>query len=135
LASPQGTPARAPTTPGSHEEDAEEVFDDERAYTEEVFRQIAKDEHVCPERAQLEKVLRIKQRFRINAKRLPGRQLEEVYETIASTILQLTGMVRKRLAVHVRLATVALLTCHVYCRDTLANLIRQRVYSRDDFVW
>ena len=89
-----------------------------------MFRQIAKDENVCPERAQLEKVLRIKQRFRINPKRLPGRQLEEVYETIASTVLQLTAMVRKRLAVHVRLATVALLTCHVYCRDTLANLIR-----------
>ena len=44
-------------------------FEDERAYLEEVHRQIAKDEVSFPERAQLEKVLRLKQRFRIDKKK------------------------------------------------------------------
>ena len=37
-----------------------------RAYIEEVFRQISKDENTQPDKAQLEKVLRLKQRFRVN---------------------------------------------------------------------
>jgi hypothetical protein len=44
-----------------HAEEAEE-----KAYEDEVQRQIARDEVACPERAQLEKVLRLKRRFRVN---------------------------------------------------------------------
>ena len=46
--------------------------DEERAYLEEVDRQIGRDEVNAPEKAQLEKVLRLKRRFRINKEKAPA---------------------------------------------------------------
>lgn len=60
---------------GDQEENGEaEVVevDEEQAYLEEVNRQIAKDEINAPEKAQLEKVLRLKRRFRVNKDKAPG---------------------------------------------------------------
>jgi hypothetical protein len=60
--SARGAPDPANGAP-VEEEDAEAA--EARAYEEEVVRQIARDESACPERAQLEKVLRLKRRFRV----------------------------------------------------------------------
>jgi len=83
----------------------------------------------------LEKVLRMRERIRVNRNRTPGKQMDAVYNDILATIIRFTGMVKRRLQGSVRQATVALLTCHVYFRDILANLTKDRVYSKDDFKW
>lgn len=71
----RGSSARG-SPPFDEDQDDEEDYADERAYTEEVHRQIAKDEIAFPERAQLEKVLRLKQRFRVNKKKSTFKQMD-----------------------------------------------------------
>lgn len=44
-------------------------------------------------------------------------------------------MVRKRLASHVRLSAVSLLTGHVHFRDVLNYLLREGVQKGDEFAW
>lgn len=77
----------------------------------------------------------MRERFRVNRNRSPARQMDTVYNDILHTIIRFTGMVKRRLQPSVRQAVVALLTCHVYFRDILANLTKDRVYSKDDFKW
>lgn len=64
------------TKPVGDEEENDEAevveVDEEQAYLEEVHRQIARDEVNAPEKAQLEKVLRLKRRFRVNKEKAPG---------------------------------------------------------------
>jgi hypothetical protein len=55
-----------------------------------------------PEQVQLEKVLRLKRRFRINKVRPITEQMNEMYQDIANTVILFTGMVRKKLKNHVR---------------------------------
>ena len=55
--------------------------------------------------------------------------------TINNYILELTGMVRKKLPNHVRQSTVSLLTCSVHQRDTLKALIKDQVQTKDEFKW
>jgi|TARA_B110000285_G_C14858321_1_gene483309 hypothetical protein len=55
-----------------------------------------------PEQVQLEKVLRLKRRFRINKIRPITEQMNEMYQDIANTVILFTSMVRKKLKNHVR---------------------------------
>lgn len=55
-----------------------------------------------PEKAQLEKVLRLKQRFRVNKNRSPGKQMEAMQREVTTTILKFTGMVKEKLKKNVR---------------------------------
>lgn len=75
------------TGPGAEEEperassaggpaDAEEA--ENQAWEEEVARQIARDEVHAPARAQLEKVLRLKRRFRVNKAAPAWAQMQRV---------------------------------------------------------
>jgi len=100
-----------------------------------VLRQIARDEGGCPERAQLEKVLRLKRRFRVVRTATTTVQMERLQQEIADTIMLYTGMVRKRLKGHVRQSTVALLTGYVHFRDILNALVREQVTREDEFFW
>ena len=88
-----------------------------------------------PEEAQLEKILRLKQRFRVNKTKPAPEQMEKMYQEIANTILLYTGMVRKKLKGNVRAATVALLTGYVHFRDILDGLVRDRVQRVEEFKW
>ena len=58
-----------------------------------------------------------------------------MYRDIADIVLQLTGMVRKKLKKHVRQSTVALLTGYVHYRDILKGLMQDKVYKVDEFKW
>lgn len=98
-------------------------------------RQIAKDEVAAPERAQLEKILRLKRRFRVDKSKTAAEQMEKMYKEIADTIILYTGMVRKKLKGNVRAATVALLTGYVHFRDIVNGLVRDRVYKAGEFKW
>lgn len=89
----------------------------------------------APEEAQLEKILRLKQRFRVNKTKPAPEQMEKMYQEIANTILLYTGMVRKKLKGNVRAATVALLTGYVHFRDILDGLVRDRVQRVEEFKW
>jgi hypothetical protein len=109
------------------EQDEEEDFADERAYIEEIHRQIAKDESANPDKAQLEKILRLKQRFRVNKKKPTPKQMDQLLQDIQGNILHFTDTVKRRIKIHVRKSTVALLTGYVYFRDVTNNLIRERV--------
>jgi len=73
-----------------------------RAYIEEVHRQIKKDTSVAPDRAAVEKVLRLKQRFRVNRQRSTWRQFATLSQMVSSYIIALTEQVRKKLANPVR---------------------------------
>ena len=106
------------------EEDEQQLFQDERAHLEDVSRQIAKDEFCRPDQAMLEKLLRLKQRFRINRNRHPANQMQEVHKLIAQTVQRLSSMIKQKLKGSVRLSTVALITCYVNFRDILGELIR-----------
>jgi len=118
------------------DDDDEEDPEEEQNYLEEIHRDMAKDfQQKFTAKAMLEKVLRIKQRFRINPKRSPVKQMEAVYNDIIATIIRFTGMVKRRLKGSIRQATVSLLTCHVYLRDILGNLMKDRIYNKDDFKW
>jgi hypothetical protein len=46
-----------------------------------------------------------------------------------------TKTVKRRIRIHVRKSTVALLTGYVYFRDVTNNLLRERVQSKDEFKW
>jgi hypothetical protein len=83
----------------------------------------------------LEKVLRLQKRFRVDRNKTPAKQMQQVHQEILDAITKFTGMVKRRLKDSVRQSTVALLTCHVYCRDILGMLMKDKVYSKDDFKW
>ena len=112
---------------------AKEADDDQ--YEEEVLRQIAKDELNQPERAELEKCLRLKRRFRVNKSSPPGEQMGRLQQEIADTIMLFTSMVRKRLKRHVRLSIVALLSGYVHFRDILHQLLKEKVQKEEEFLW
>lgn len=61
--------------------------------------------------------------------------MQRLLAEIGQAILHFTGMVRRRLANHVRLSTVSLLTGHVHFRDALNNLVQERVHREDEFAW
>lgn len=90
---------------------------DERAYLEELHRIVKREEESYPERACVEKLLRLRARFRVNKKKPPNEQLEKLQEAILSTITKFTSMVRKKLKNNVRAAATALLTGYVHLRD------------------
>lgn len=50
----------------------------ERVWREEVEKQIAKDEVYAPERAQLEKVVQLRRRFRVDKKCSAPEQMERL---------------------------------------------------------
>ena len=80
---------------GEEEElDPEEA--EERAYLEALNRKIQQMEHSNPEKAQLEKILRLSQRFRVNANKAPADQMEKMRQDISNMILEFVGMVRKK---------------------------------------
>lgn len=79
--------------------------------------------------------MRLKLRFRIDNKKLPAEQMERVKYDIAQTILSFTQMVRQKQRLHVRHATVALLTGYVHFRDILLGLMKDRVYKVEEFKW
>jgi hypothetical protein len=117
-------------------DDGEETDSDFlRAYTEELFRQIKKDEVQQPDKAQLEKVLRLKQRFRVNRNRSAFRSFQTLSRNINDSIISFTEMVRTKLPVPQRLSTVALLVCHVHFRDIVKDLITNQVENKDEFKW
>jgi dynein heavy chain len=59
----------------------------------------------------------------------------KLHHEIASSIIEFTSMVKKRLKSHVRQSTVALLTGYVHFRDILNGLMRDKVYRADEFKW
>lgn len=131
-----GSATTAPNAaPGSGNPTENAELAEDRAYEEEVMRQIAKDEEFCPERAQLEKVLRLKRRFRVSKSAPAEAQMQRLQQEIAETIMLYTGMVRRRLKSHVRHSTVALLTGFVHFRDILTTLLREKVCREDEFFW
>lgn len=77
----------------------------------------------------------MRQRFRVNKHRSTTRQMQTLKKEIIHVVLQLTQMVRKKLAWHVRQSTVSLLTCYVYLRDVVTNLMKEKVQSKDEFLW
>lgn len=114
---------------------AEPDTDAARAYSERIHRQIAKDMEHAREQAQLEKVLRLKRRFRVNRHRSVSRSINDLQLEIAGTILEFTEMVRKKLTGPVRQSTVALLTKYVHFRDILNGLLKHNVQGREEFRW
>ena len=61
--------------------------------------------------------------------------MDKMLREITNMILLFTSMVRKKLAGHMRLSTVALLTGYVHFRDILNGLMRDRVYKAEEFKW
>ena len=96
---------------------------------------MSKDEDNNPEKYALEKVLRLKRRFRI-VKTKPSYELfEKVFIDVEETIIAFTQMVRKKLNSNVRGAATALLTCYVHFRDIINGLIKSKVCRPDEFKW
>jgi len=68
-----------------HDDDSDSESDEEeRAYLEDVNRQIAKDWEGDREKAQLEVVLRLKQRFRAMKSKSAIEQMDKMYQDIAN---------------------------------------------------
>ena len=88
-----------------------------------------------PERGQLEKILRIKRRFRVNKTKPAVEQFDKLLTEIQTQILQYTSMVRKKLPNYTRKSAEALLTGYVHFRDIMHGLIKERVFKQDDFKW
>mmetsp|Transcript_42572 Transcript_42572/g.65307 ORF Transcript_42572/g.65307 Transcript_42572/m.65307 type:complete len:90 (+) Transcript_42572:993-1262(+) len=88
-----------------------------------------------PERAQLEIILRLRRRFRINKNKTGPEQMDKLNQEISAKVLLFTSMVRNKLQEHTRGATVGLLTGYVYFRDIVAGLVKDRVYRADEFKW
>jgi hypothetical protein len=61
--------------------------------------------------------------------------MDQMLQDIQKNILLFTETVKRRIRIHVRKSTVALLTGYVYFRDITNNLIRERVQSKDEFKW
>lgn len=108
---------------------------DERAYLEELHRIVKREEETHPEKALVEKILRLRARFRINKKKPPYEQLEKLQNDIAGTIIKFTSLVRKKLKNCVRAAATALLTGYVHLRDINQGLITERVFKAENFQW
>jgi len=128
-------PIRGKKKPKNDDDSESESDEEERAYLEDVNRQIAKDWEGDREKAQLEVILRLKQRFRAIKSKSALDQMDKMYQDIANQIISFTGMVRKRLKPSVRQSTVSLLTGYVHFRDILNGLMRDRVFKSDEFKW